>query len=312
MKVNTSRNILHMLGDRECISGETMATHLGLSRVAVWKQIQQLRERGYVIESSSRGYRLIKLPEEPRAEQFPPSFPFKVEYRQETGSTMEDARKAEERIATLFLAGKQNSGRGRKNRSWQSPEGGLYASVLFFPGSEYGAAFFSPMKLAASVVNVLRKTYHIPARISWPNDIVVGERKIAGIITELHGKYDLVDRQIIGIGINLQPVPGVPRSGALQEFVDRKKKLPSSADLAMGIFSEFHSRMNRWSPQQTIAAWKAASATIGRRVRIEKSWGTAVTGRAKDIGSDGSLLIESDEGYVEAVREGDCIMLSEQ
>ncbi len=310
--VNTNRSIISLLNGERPLSGETIAGELGMSRVAIWKRIKKLQEEGYPISSGHGGYMLGASPLPPLPDFFPDSFPFPVHYKPFTSSTMEDARGAEKRLPQLFLAGSQKEGRGRRGRSWISPEGGIYASLLLFPETGYDAAFHPVMLLAVSLVRLLREEYRLPASISWPNDIFIGPNKAAGILTELHGKYDLLDRQIIGIGINLAETPPVPNAVSLAELLPASAAPPSPALFTAALFSKFSDLMSGTSPREAVGLWKLYSGTPGKLVRVERSWGSPVIGRARTIGDDGSLIVETASGEVVPIREGDCRIMNEE
>jgi BirA family biotin operon repressor/biotin-[acetyl-CoA-carboxylase] ligase len=310
--VNVNRSILSLLNREKPLSGESMAAQLGMSRVAIWKRIKKLQEEGYPISSGHGGYMLTSSPLLPLPDLFPESFPLPVHYKPLTSSTMDDAREAEKRSPGLFLAGSQKLGRGRRGRSWISPEGGIYASLLLFPETGYDTAFFPVMLLAVSLVRLLREEYRLPAAISWPNDIHIGPNKAAGILTELHGKYDLLDRQIIGIGINLAQAPPVPNAVSIAELLPPSAVPPSPAQFTAALFSNFSNLMSAASPREAAGLWKLYSGTLGKQVRVERSWGSPVIGRAVNIGDDGSLMVETASGEVVSIREGDCRIMSEE
>ncbi len=316
--VNVNRSIISLLKHETTLSGEIIAEQLGMSRVAIWKRIKKLQEEGYPISSGHGGYTLAASPLPPLPELFPESFPFPVHYKAFTSSTMEDARESKEATAgekrqpQLFLAGRQSRGRGRRGRSWISAEGGIYASLLLFPETGYDAAFHPVMLLAVSLVRLLREVYQLPASISWPNDIFIGRNKAAGILTELHGKYDLLDRQIIGIGINLGSAPSLPGAVSLAELLPPSASAPSPIQFTEALFSDFSTLISGTSPREAVGLWKLYSGTLGKQVRVERSWGSPLTGRARTIGDDGSLIVETSSGEVVSIREGECRIINEE
>jgi len=308
--VNKNQAIISILNNSGPVSGQLIANTLGISRVAVWKRIHHLKEEGFQIQSSPEGYQLIKLPDQPLAPRFSPSFPFEVSYKGTTISTMDDAR--ESGGTRLFLAGSQSGGRGRRGRSWISPEGGVYATLLLHPKTAYDTAFFPLMLLSISTVELLKELFGLQAGISWPNDIVIGNSKIGGLLSELHGRYDLIERQLIGIGLNITSSPDIDGTASIKEVIPPESMLPPTAVITEALFNRFHHHLSTTSMAEAAQLWRSFSATVGRRVEVQRSWAPPVIGLAQGTGEDSSLIVKTDAGETVHIREGDCRLLREQ
>src|SRR4030042_3966354 len=182
--------ILRLLRQHEHISGQSIADELKISRTAVWKHIQALRRGGYQIKSAPRyGYCLVSvddliIPEEILPDLKTMSMRQRVVYYDEVASTQDVADRlarqgAEEGL--MVLAGKQNSGRGRKGRSWLSPfEGGIYLSLILRPGLRPMNVVQIPMVAGVSMVKAIREVSGLPAQIKWPSDLNSGGEEMAG------------------------------------------------------------------------------------------------------------------------------------
>ena len=288
------------------VSGEVLSAALGISRVSVWKHIQKLKEYGYPIQSSPKGYQLSGDPDVLYPWEFP-SRESKIHYFLEVSSTMDIARqKARNGCAdfTVVIAERQVRGRGRLDRSWHSAPGGLYLTVVVRP---IISPVLSPrMGFAASLtlVQALRSLYGIDAMVKWPNDILVAERKISGMLAEMEAETDRIRFINIGIGINVNndPTSVEPNAISLGEilgrYVERK-------NLVAGFLDRFENRIDPRRLDTVVQEWKLYSNTIGRPVKIithnETSEGTAI-----DVDNNGALILELADGSVKRILYGDC------
>ncbi|MEM3366130.1 MAG: biotin--[acetyl-CoA-carboxylase] ligase, partial [Candidatus Methanomethyliaceae archaeon] len=193
------------------VSGQRIANELGVSRTAVFKRIQQLRKLGYNIEAIRRkGYRLV-----PR---FDGLLPLEIKVRLKTRlfgkeiitldsieSTQIYMGKLAEKGApegTVVIALEQTRGKGRMNRVWSSPRGGLWFSLLLRPSMPPKELHKLTLLFGVAIVTAL-KTFGIKASLKWPNDVLIDQRKVCGILLEASTETDRVDYIIAGIGINV-------------------------------------------------------------------------------------------------------------
>jgi BirA family transcriptional regulator, biotin operon repressor / biotin---[acetyl-CoA-carboxylase] ligase len=201
------------------VSGESLGEAAGITRAALWKQIKALEKDGAVIEAvTGKGYRLKSPPETPRAEYVKAYIHTEADifYRETTGSTNDDAKAAAQGGSinrAAFIAGEQKKGRGRKGRQWVSPPGGLYVSFFVRPNIEPARIPGLTIIAAVSVCSALENTAGVSPQIKWPNDIMLGGRKLAGILTECMIGMDGVEYAVCGIGINI----GTGFAGELSE-----------------------------------------------------------------------------------------------
>jgi len=299
----TRREVLSAL-DGGPASGPDLAEDLGISRAAVWKHVEALREAGFEIEAGEDGYTLAGLPElGGAAVELGLEAPFEVEYHDSFPSTNDRARDlaGEGREDVVVLADKQTGGRGRLDRAWASPSGGVWLSLLVRPDVPPARAPLFTLAAAVATARAARET-GAEAAIKWPNDVLVGGRKLAGVLTEIDGEADRVSWLVVGVGVNANVDPGdIPGEAAATSLraevgdVDRRV-------LTQRLVEEFHAL--RTDTDTVLPAWREHAATLGRRVRVETPGGEVV-GEAVDVASPGSLVVETAGGRVE-VTAGDC------
>ena len=303
------RRILDILKqDRRVVSGETLSTELGISRVSVWKHIRKLQELGYGIESTTRGYRLLKSPDALYSWEFP-GREDRMHYVAETDSTMvlakEMARKGCPHM-TVIVAGRQKKGRGRLRRTWLSAKGGLYFTLVLRPDIPTELAprvnFFAGLILAQT----LRNMYDIEAMVKWPNDILVEKRKLVGMLAEMEAEADMVTCMNIGIGINVnnRPRPREQEATSLKQLLHRNV---SRSRLLAAFLDQFEKQFKPDVLETVIDGWKQYTLTIGRRVTVVTTRETT-KGLAVDVDASGALLLKLADGSIKRIISGDCFL----
>jgi len=301
----TRRRVLDAI-DAGPVTGPDIAEDLDISRTAVWKHVEALREAGFEIPSDDEGYVLAGVPEYGGAAiECGLDAPFDVEFHDETDSTNRRARDlaAEGAEDVVVLARRQTGGRGRLDREWSSPEGGVYGSLLLRPALPPAEVPVYTLAAAVATARAAREA-GVEARIKWPNDVLVGtddgERKLAGILTEMEGEADRVSWVVVGIGVNVNTAPeDLPpeatsiraHAGAVERRVFVQRLLEAFDEL-------------RSDPETVLPEWREYATTPGRRVRVETPSGEVV-GDAVDIEYPGTLVVETDEG-TRRVHAGDC------
>jgi BirA family biotin operon repressor/biotin-[acetyl-CoA-carboxylase] ligase len=213
---------------------------------------------------------------------------------------------------TVVLAEAQTAGRGRHGTPWFSPDGSnLYVSVLFRPRlAPRELPLFVPIASLALAETVWLEG--APARIKWPNDVVVGTRKLGGVLVEAPVIGDRVQHVILGIGINLNVHPaelaaalGSPAEGAvtLREAVGRDVDRNVFAAALLGRLEKWHQTFVTRGPDAVRLAWQARDVLRGHR--LEARAGDAVCeGRCRGIDADGRLVIEDDAGQARVIIAG--------
>lgn len=195
------------------ISGQELCNRFGVSRTAVWKAINQLKEAGYEIEAQqNKGYRLMAAPDlmteaEIKSLMHTEWVAKEVLYFDTIDSTNTKAQELAEKgypSGTLVVADKQESGKGRRGRSWVSPSGtGIFMTLMIKPDINPNNASMLTLVAALAVAKAITSVTGEKAMIKWPNDIVVNGKKVCGILTEMNAQFDYINNIVVGVGINV-------------------------------------------------------------------------------------------------------------
>lgn len=195
------------------ISGQELCNRFGVSRTAVWKAINQLKEAGYEIEAQqNKGYRLMAAPDlmteaEIKSLMHTEWVAKEVLYFDTIDSTNTKAQELAEKgypSGTLVVADKQESGKGRRGRSWVSPSGtGIFMTLMIKPDINPNNASMLTLVAALAVAKAITSVTGEKALIKWPNDIVINGKKVCGILTEMNAQFDYINHIVVGVGINV-------------------------------------------------------------------------------------------------------------
>jgi BirA family biotin operon repressor/biotin-[acetyl-CoA-carboxylase] ligase len=302
------QNILNLLAlaDGRELSGVAISDRLGISRVAVWKHIQGLIQEGYAIGSSSRGYLLEDGPDLPLPCRLQ-DCPGRVHYFPVLTSTMDRARQMARENAphlSVIVAGLQTQGRGRLNRSWLSDRGGLWFTVIARPDLPPPLAFHVNFAASLCLADTLNDLTGIHASVKWPNDILAGSKKLAGLLSEMETRGDMLSFVAIGIGLNVNNDPETSQPGAVS-----LKNLVGHPVSRITILSRFLRALDLTLTDMdlpgVIRRWKQRTSTLGRQVRIETP-GAVSEGLAVDVDETGALILQQQDGSRRRVIYGDC------
>ena len=290
----------------EVVSGETLSAVLGLSRVSIWKHIQGLKEKGYEINATARGYRLVKSPDIPYAWEFP-GYRYRIHYVEQVDSTMKLARKMArkgEPAFTVVVADAQTRGRGRMKRVWRSEPGGVYFTLILRPSVALTHSARINLYAAIILAGTLNKMFSIDARVKWPNDILVHEKKLAGLLTEMEVESDQVVYMNIGIGINVNnnPAPHEPGAATLHKLLGHPV---SRIELLSSFLDDFTAGFSMAASPEVIDRWKQSTVTLNRPVDVVTPR-DVTRGMAVDVDENGGLMIRQPDGTIKTVVYGDC------
>jgi len=305
--------------DTDYISGEELSKNFGVSRTAIWKHINELRKDGYHIESSSKkGYRLAGIPDllDGRELIIPQGqlIGHEVIHFQEIDSTNNYAKKiANDGCAhgTIVVSEKQTMGRGRVGREWKSYNSeGLWFTIVLRPDLEPEDIQIVTLAASVAVVEGIFEAQGIVCGIKWPNDIILDNCKLGGILTELSAEPGHVNYVVVGIGININQ--------ALSTFDDEIKNKATSLKIHTGIpvsrvkvlgsiltrFEETYSVMLKGNTQEIIDRWSRYSVTLGKEVKLLFK-NIEYNGLAQSIASDGKLVVKCNDGVVRELSSGE-------
>lgn len=318
----TKESVLSLLRDTEgFVSGERMSRTLNLSRTAVWKAVQALRDEGYVIESvTNRGYRLAAVPDklsQSEIRRLLGDHPWaeRVQVLAETSSTNTAAKDLAAHGApegTIVIAERQTGGKGRLGRSFASPPGvGLYLSAVLRPEAPPVSLLHLTAVAAEATVEAIAGAAGVRPGIKWTNDLVLGGRKLVGILTELSllAESGLVEYAVVGIGTNCNharadfPPEVQPIAISLREATGCAVNRNAYAAALIG---QLHRAANTLFTRK--AEWMARYAkdcvTVGRDVMVIRG-DKVYPAHADGIDPDGALLVTYEDGRREAVSSGE-------
>ncbi len=303
---------------QEYVSGEEISSHLKISRQALWKHIEILRDSGYdIVAVPHLGYKLISLPDRlfPSEIQRGLKTKFigkKIYYFDTIASTNDMAMQlgikgtAE---GTVVLSEAQNKGKGRMGRVWSSPKyKGIYMSLCLKPSLLPGQLPILTLLCAVSICEAIKEETGLEAKIKWPNDIIMYNKKLGGILTELNAEMDEVRFVVIGIGLNVNNDRKSLVSGATS-LKEEKGEVVNRISLLQEIFSRIEANylsFQQKGPGAMADKWRHYNITLGRRVRVAFHR-HHLEGEAVDIDNDGSLLVRKDSGIIQRVTAGDVV-----
>lgn len=225
-----------------------------------------------------------------------------------TGSTNADVA-AEARAGAaeglVVIAERQDMGRGRLDRSWQSPpRAGLLLSVLLRPSGPVSLLPLLPLLVGTAAVEAVRGVARLEARLKWPNDVLVGDRKLGGILVE---RVD--DAVVVGIGLNvstrLEELPVETATSVAVEggSADREPLVKELLRALARRYADFEQR----GAEAVVPAYREVCATIGRDVRLQLPGGDEISGVAVAVDDGGRLVVRDDTGHEAAWSAGDVV-----
>ncbi|MDP3486376.1 MAG: biotin--[acetyl-CoA-carboxylase] ligase [Bacillota bacterium] len=298
---STTRQVLGALVDGAEHSGETIAVRLNISRAAIWKHISELRKLGYDIASAAgKGYILLHSPDTPYEAEVhrylnPERLGTTIIYVEECDSTnalLKTKAEVNEAEGTVIVANAQSAGRGRRGRTWLAKPGqALLFSVLLRPPLPPRELFGLTLMAGVAAVEALL-ALGFEAKVKWPNDILLTGKKVCGILAEVNGEIDHTNYVVLGIGLN---VTGHPHTQEYQcTDLSEHGSPPSRARLLAAFLQaleENYALFLRGELPFVFDKWRTYSDTLGRSVTAITPRGTH-TGLAKDINSEGALVLE--------------------
>lgn len=301
-------------------SGEEISRRLRVSRTAVWKRIKNLRASGYDIEASRRrGYRLLRSPDLLTPTEIKPLLKTKwmgktIHHFQTIASTNTEAYQLALRGAPegeIVIAESQENGRGRLGRHWVSPPFlNLYLSVILRPELLPSQASLITLMAAVAVAEAIERFSGLPPVIKWPNDILLNNCKVAGLLNEIHSETDRIHFVILGIGVNLnmekERLPKEIRAMATSLKMEAGKAVSRKEFVSclLETLEQWYTLFLREGGTPVLAAWRKRARIKGKPVKVT-SFGETLLGRAVDVDAEGRLILETEGGEQKRVVAGD-------
>jgi BirA family transcriptional regulator, biotin operon repressor / biotin---[acetyl-CoA-carboxylase] ligase len=320
--MTTDAKILSALRENpDGVSGAELAEQLKISRAAIWSRIEELRQIGFDISASPHfGYRIVREPDALLADDLLARLgktkivgrDIRVfEQTTSTNDVIEKLARDGVREGVVVFAESQTRGRGRLGRKWISPaRKGLWLSILLRPDLRPQET----TQLTVASATALRRAFfsetNLRAEIKWPNDILIGGKKVAGILTELSAELDRIKHVILGIGIDVNldasEFPAELRRMATSLKIECGETT-SRAELATAVLRELdfdYSRICAGKFSEVADEWENHCTTIGKNVVVQIG-GRKIRGRAESLDDDGALLIRTEHGHLERITGGD-------
>lgn len=305
-----SHDILNLLAalPGEYVSGERISRQLKVTRASVWKQIKSLKEEGFEIEAhTNKGYRLLKTPyslHEWVIKQMlcTRSLGHKIFLEDELRSTNAQAKELARESGIhgqVILAKRQCAGRGRMQREWESPRGGLWMSVILRPNLSLADASKLTLASSVAVVDALVELYQFRVGIKWPNDLIYHGQKVAGILGEVVGEWNSVQTLILGIGINAnfsrEELGPVLTATTLQDILGYEVDLNKLAATILKHLENQVIALEGKLFEELCSNWTARAVGLGEEVRVLRGE-QVFQGVFKGISQDGELLLSTEQG----------------
>lgn len=319
MKDNILRELIN--NKNRYLSGQELSAKFGISRTAIWKHINKLKEEGYVIESATnKGYVLIESPDILNPVEIKELLKTKfigrdIIYLDSVDSTNSYGKRMAEGDfwdGTVIIAEEQTSGRGRLGRDWVSPKGkGIWMTIMLKPDIKPNLASQVTLIAAVAVLKAIKSIYNMDIMIKWPNDLVVNGKKVCGILTELGAEIERINYLCVGIGINA--------NSEESDFINKALDTATSIKIATSIkverkeliariltvFENYYSLfLEKGSIGFMVEEYKKYLINIGKEVRLVTK-NEEIQAKAEDINSEGHLLVRLKDGTLKEISSGE-------
>lgn len=289
------------------VSGQELCRQFGVSRTAVWKSINQLKEAGYEIEAvQNKGYRLLSSPDilsqaELESNRHTNWVGEELYFYESTDSTNIRAKDFAEKGSvhgTLVVADEQTMGRGRRGRGWESEKGiSIYMSLVLKPDIEPGNASMLTLVAAMAVAEGIEESTGLECQIKWPNDVVIHGKKVCGILTEMSTQIDYINHIVIGIGINVhnEEFPEEIRDIATSLYLEtgQKQNRALIIEKVWEAFERYYDiYLKTQDMQGLVEVYHQKLVNLGKEVRVLDPK-EPYEGRALGITPRGELMVET-------------------
>ena len=316
--MSTKDNVLKYLKESDgFVSGEELSAKLNVSRTAIWKSIESLRDFGYKIESvTNRGYKLDFCPDKYSEAEI--NLGLKTEFIAKKvycfdsiDSTNSEAKRQALQGApngSLFITEQQTGGKGRLGRSFSSPHGvSLYFSILLRPEATPIRVESLTLISGLAVCEAIREYTGLSAMIKWPNDVVIGTKKVCGILTEMSAEVEQIEFLVVGIGVNVNNKgfdEGL-KEKATSLYLECGKNF-RRIELLRRILQKFEKLLKDTASGNTgfLEEYKKSCISLGRRVSFMRG-NKQVSGKAVNVSEKGELIVRLENGESVPVYSGE-------
>ncbi len=316
--VNLRNEVLRtLLNSKDYVSGSTLAKSLHSSRSTINRVINELVSNGYVISKHPRmGYKIII---EEDLKHFnvgliaSRKLKYGIYYANVCTSTQDLAdilAKGGAPEGTITLCEEMSKGRGRLGREWIAGRGGLWFTLVLRP-QQIKALQLVPLMASICVAEAINEVLNLDPKVKWPNDVLINERKVAGILVEGRIEAHGVIYLLVGVGVNVNnSLPESLRDYAisLRDLIGYPIPRTPLLKKVLELIDKYYAYLIASDIEQIINRWRKLNSTIGRKVRVHLINDVIIEGLAKDVDLDGSLYIETERGLIK-VLSGDVVHL---
>ena len=299
------------------VSGEELSKQLGISRTAIWKHINILREEGYDIESvNKKGYRLISSPKDLLNPQniyhnlITDIIGKNIIHLESVDSTNDYLKNIANDIkeGTVVISEEQTKGKGRLGRNWQSKSReGIWMSIVLKPEIVPYKAPFITLIAGAAIVKALNNL-QVPAKIKWPNDIIINNKKVSGILTELSAEIERVNYVVVGIGMNVKNLDFDKELEEKATSLYKENYYLSRVEIVSKVLYEFEKLYKDYiennNKEETLKICREYSAIINKDVYIIKGDEKELV-RCIDISNEGNLIVRDSNNNEQEILSGE-------
>lgn len=299
------------------VSGEELSKQLGISRTAIWKHINILREEGYDIESvNKKGYRLISSPKDLLNPQniyhnlITDIIGKNIIHLESVDSTNDYLKNIANGIkeGTVVISEEQTKGKGRLGRNWQSKSReGIWMSIVLKPEIVPYKAPFITLIAGAAIVKALNNL-QVPAKIKWPNDIIINNKKVSGILTELSAEIERVNYIVVGIGMNVKNLDFDKELEEKATSLYKENYYLSRVEIVLKVLYEFEKLYKDYiennNKEETLKICREYSAIINKDVYIIKGDEKELV-RCIDISNEGNLIVRDSNNNEQEILSGE-------
>lgn len=321
----TKKKILKTLYENkdEYIPVEYFVNETGKTQQEIENEFVTLEDEGYIINHNNLGYRLIKtpnllLPFEIKRGLETEFIGHDIHYFNEVDSTNEVAKYLAEEGAeegTMVIAETQKQGKASRGKTWISPPGGVWMTIILRPNIPPSKAPLLTLVTGVAVAKTLAKECKLDVSIKWPNDILIGKNKVCGILTEISADLEKVNYVVVGVGIDMNVDVSQFLSDLEKGATSLQNELETEINgvlLVQRFLLEFEKVYKKFKDDkfpEILNDWRALSSTIGANVEI-RTRGKTVRGEAVGINKDGVLILELEDGSLHKMISGECLYIN--
>lgn len=284
------------------LSGEKLASHFGITRNSIWKKINRLREQGFEIDSVPKnGYRLLSIPKDKLFSELilkdvKGNFLRDLLVYEEIDSTNLEAKRQINQGRNgnfLILANSQVAGKGRLDRVWKNNAGKDIAMTLVLDLREPIGEFYRYTMMTSVALTRTFEEFGVNAKIKWPNDLYIEEKKICGILSEMQTEENVIRHLMIGIGINVNSLPLLPVAVSCKQILNRDIDRHQLVARFLDVFEETIALKTSEGFKNLYIEWKNKMNWMGRKIRIDTGR-EVLEGILKNVSESGGIILEID------------------